>query len=336
MNSKSFIAVGLTVIIAISILVVVSKQPQTELQADKNHFSVKWMGFAPADYDNTYPEYYIAINNLADETLRMQIALQIKNQEANAFYFKVDQFSSPPSGWSIVPMAVGIVQVDETKSFVYDQAFRTRPTAISEGRLTESINLVVQAYYDSDYTSLYSQDNFSVTFNFLDVTSSAWTVLSHDDFEDGQTHGWSSGYEGTPGQESYYGASLTVSDTEYRSIPKSLRLTAYVNWWSIYCYAYYEKNFNVDWVQEAYLIYSIRSEDWTGQYREGVKINGTTYFRSDNDSLEKNAWFQVALKLKRGQVNNVQIWAPYASASYPNGHDEKSSYLDDAYVIVKY
>jgi hypothetical protein len=331
---KKFVAIWLSLVVAVSVFTVVGislLKSENNGVTSANHFSVRWMGFAPTDYASDYPEYYICINNLKDATLRMQIALQIKNQEASPFYFKVDQYSAPPSGWSVLPMLVGAVQVGETKQFIYANASRSKPTSIPQGRLTESISLVVKAYYDSGYTNLYSQDNFTVTFNFLDLTSNQWTTLYHDNFDDGTTQGWTVSGEGY----NYHGASVGVSDTYYRTFQYSLRLDA----WAAYSYGTswrrgcFQKTFNVGSVNEVYLIYSIRSDDWQAHYTYGVKINGVTYFKSDTPNLATNTWYQVAVKLKPAQTNAVQIWTVYVDSG--TGSNHRYSYLDDVYVIAK-
>lgn len=327
---KKFLGVyTLFVLVPICVFAVGSELLRSEggLEAEQNHFSVQWMGFAPTDYSSEYPEYYICINNLKDDPLTMQIALQIKNQEDSPYYFKVDQFAVPPSGWSILPMAVGLVHVDETKQFVYDNVFRSRPTSIPAGRLTESINLVVQAYNDAGYTNLYSQDDFTVTFNFLDVMSAEWTILYHANFDDGQTHDWTTNREGGYS----YGASVAVSDIYYRSFQYSLRLDTHTGGDSrSWCRAAYRKSFDIGLASEVYLIYSIRSENWDAHNTHGVRVDGTTYFKSDV-TPRANIWYQFAVKLKPAQLNNVEIWTAYVSG-YGN---HRYSYLDDVYVIAK-
>jgi len=241
----------------------------------QGHFSVRWMGFVP-DYSDQYPDYYICINNLKDATLTMNIALQIKNQEDSGYYFTVEKYSELPAGWTVPTMYVGLINKDETKSFTYS-AYRTKPASIPSGRLTESINLVVKAYYDASYTNLYSQDNFTATFHFIDRTSSVWTILYNDNFDDGTVQGW--GYGGGPG------TSLGVSNDYYRSYSYSLRLIA--NGWD---QAWYVKTFNVPTTyQEAYLIFSLRSNSWGNMQ---IRLDGVTYFKPDVGP-SANVWYQL-------------------------------------------
>jgi len=332
------LALILTVVVFVSVFAVVGTgwlrigNKGKVVSSGQNHFSVRWMGFSPTDYSNEYPEYYICVNNLADNILQMQIALEIKNQENMTLYFKVDQYESPPNGWTINAMAVGPVNVDETKQFVYDGAFRVRPTSIPEGRLTETINLVIQAYYDSGYTNFYSQDNFTVTFNFLDLNSPTWTVLYHDDFDDGTTQGWSYILNRYPSSPKGGDASIEVSDTYYRSFHYSLKLHTwtYATQYSEWASAAFSKSFDIGLPTEAYLIFSIRSDDWSAFDDYGIKINGVTYFKSDVIP-EVNTWYQFAIPLRLGEKNTVEIWVTYLQ-----GNDKHAySYLDDVYVIGK-
>jgi hypothetical protein len=297
----------------------------------ENHFSVHWLGFNPIDYSSNYPEYYVCINNLRNDTLQMQIALLIKNQENRLYYFKVDKYGTPPSGWTIMPRKLGSVGIDESKQFIYDGALRSRPTLISEGRLTETINLIVQAYYDEGYTSLYSQDNFSVTFNLLDLTSTQWTVLLHDDFDDGGTHGWSY-YKAGNGPYAEVKASLTY----YRSPWYSLELHAWTGAdYSHWVRAGFHKDFDIRLtglnVSEIYLIYSIKSEEnWRGHTESGVMIDGKTLFKSDV-TPSTHTWYQFAVPLEKGAIRNVKILVMQKEGA--NMHTY--AYLDDVYVIYK-
>jgi len=343
MGFKTFVAIYLAIVIGVSSFIVVAMQKpkQNTEVSTSNHFSVVWMGFAPPDYSSEYPEYYICINNLKDDPLRMQIALQIKNQESSPFYFKIDKYGSPPSGWTILPGIVGKVDVDETKQFVFDNIFRSRPASIPEGRLTESITLVVQAYYDPYYTNLYSEDYFSITFNFLDYTSSQWAILYHDDFDDGQKQGWSVIYEGWGKFSDHYGASISTTDLYYRSFQFSLQLYTWAKfftdisgWYYSWARAAYTKSFNIGAVSEAYLIFSLRSENWDAHMLYGIKINGVTYYKCDV-TPSPNVWYQFAIKLKPCEVNTVQIWVAGAYSSPTKPQVNIYSYLDDVYVIAR-
>lgn len=283
-------------------------------EVSEAHFSVRWMGFAP-DYSNQYPDYYVCINNLKDNVLTLSIALQIKNQEANDFYFTVEKYAEAPAGWTLPTMYVGLIKKDETKNFAY-AAYRTKPSSITAGRLTETIHLVVKAYFDATYQNLYSQDNFTVTFHFIDRTSSVWTVLYHGNFDDGTTQGWSS-----VGPSS----SVSASKSYYRSYPYSLQLhsPAFTD------YIGYVKSFGIPTTyQEAYLIFSIRSHRWPTNMR--VLYNGIVYFMPDV-SPSTRTWYQITVPLPIGppELTEVRIDAVYGGTS------DSYAYLDDVYVIAK-
>lgn len=313
MEFKGFVAIYLAIVISVSTFVIFAApklQTQNEL-VKSNHFSVRWMGFAPT-YSSQYPEYYVCINNLANDPMILQIALQIKNQENRSFYFRIGADGTPPEGWSLPQYDIGLINKDETKTFTYS-AFRTNPSSISQGRLTETISLVVKAFYDSSYIQLYSQDSFSVIYNFLDRTAPAWTTVYYDNFDDGQTHQWSSVY-------TISGAELIASTDYYRSFQYSLRLKAGNG------EAGYKKSFDIAGTfSEAYVIYSVRSTSWT---TKGVELDGVKYFEQDV-APSTNTWYQVAVKLPTGRITEVKIWTLAAPGGWCY------SYLDDVYVVAK-
>lgn len=315
---KKFMAIWVLVIVVVSVFTVVGmsllKVGNKEVAAT-NHFSVRWMGFSPTEYSNEYPEYYICVNNLAESTLTMHVALKILNQEAYGFYFLIEQFTAPPAGWTISTYYIGYIDVDQTLTFVYSDLQRTKPTSISSGVLTETVDLVVKAYWDSAYTNLYSQDNFNVTFHFIDRTAAVWTQLYYDNFDDGTTQGWSGA-----NHDAECCVGLTASNTYYRSFQYSLRLQ---DTDSRYGPACYRKNFDTTGpYSEAYLIFSIRSTNWPWPQ---IELDNVDYFWADAEPSD-NVWYQFAIPLPVGTTTQVEI---FASNSY------SYAYLDDVYVIAK-
>ena len=299
MGLKTFMAVYLSVIIAVSTFIVVAPRLQTQNEAAfTNHFSVVWMGFMPLNpsYPNQYPDYIICINNVLSDPLVMNIALQIKNQEDKGYYFKIGPYGSQPSGWSLPNVPLGFVDVDQTLTFAY-QPTRTKPTSIADGVLTESINILVSAYFDSGLTNLYSEDNFTVTFKFIDRLSNVWSTVYYDNFDDGTSQGWSA-------------SSSSTSSDYYRSFPYSLKFSSYA-----------QKSFSVAaGYSEAYLIFSLRG-GFSNNFN--VKFNGVTYFRPDV-TPQNNVWYQFAIPVPIGQSTTIRLENLY---SY--------SYLDEIYLIAK-
>jgi len=323
---------GLVSIVLVSVLVgtisalqsSLTEQPSTRSNgeySEEPRFSVRWMGFCPT-YNNQTPDYYICINDLKDDYLTMHIAMQIQNFENSSYWFLIESFTAPPTGWTVTTYYIGFINIDQTITFTYSNINRTKPTSIPEGRITESINLVVRAYHDSSYTNLYSQDNFTVQFHFLDLTSPAWTMLHNDNFDDGTAQGWHAqkqGSGGYAGPEPY---------TYYRSWPYSLRVTNDYRYDS-YC------NFYKDFVtngslNEVYLVYSILSGRWTQHDRGAVYINEVVYFQSDV-SPSTGTWYQVAIPLPLNQSSRVRI--PVIEVEWLSG--TYSAYLDDVYVVGK-
>lgn len=291
------------------------------VEGEENHFSVRWMGFAPADYSNQYPNYCIDINDLKDSTLKMQIALQLKNQESNPYYFLIDNYGLPPANWTITPYKIGLIGVGATSQFVYSNISRTKPTSISMGLLTENASLVVKAYSDASYSNFYSQDNFNVTFNFIDRTAPVWSQLHHDNFDDATTQQWSAQGSNSP--------SVSASTEYYRSFQYSLKL-AQGRYASNAHEAALKKSFSVSSsFTEAYLIFSIRSQSWAADQFK-IVINGTTYFRSDIQP-STNRWYRFAIPLQTGKVSIVELWCLPNTTAWTYYY----AYLDDVYVIAR-
>jgi len=355
MGFKAFLAVYLAIIVSASTIVAIAV-PRFQMQNEAvapHHFSVRWMGFAPTDFNNSFPEYCICINDLKANPLKMQIAFQIKNQEDQGYYFSIGPQGTPPASWTILSYQIGYINVDNTKLFTYENASKELPSSIPSGRLTETITLVVRAYYDDQYSSLYSEDDVDVTFNFIDRLSSAWTTQYYDNFDDGVgTHGWSACYDGGVAYSGSYTASVSASADYYRSFQYSLKSSAgacgytlaeYVwsgtNWYWRYTYyaswiwAGYTKTFVTPSASEVYLLFSIRSSNWDAFKQRGIMINGTTYFKSDGNP-QSNVWYQLVVPLRSNCSNILSIWTSYLSKS-GDGWAWTYSYLDDVYVISK-
>jgi len=280
---RRFMAVWLSVVVAVSVFTVVGISFFRSGNRDvmtANHFSVVWKGFKPT-YSNAFPDYYIGINNLKDKSLRMYIQLKIENYENVSLYFMIDKYIEPLAGWFAGPQYFGLVTItDPIKTFTYSNLNRTKPAAIPEGSLHESVELVVKAYYDAGYTEFYSQANFTVNFHFIDVTSAAWTRLEYYNFDDGTPQGWSANVH---------------SYTYYRSWPCSI---------TVYGYYYYPS----------------KTIDLIGNYTEGylvaaaymyptylaIYLDGTLSFSSDI-SYGTVAWYQIAIPLPLNKATNVLL-----------------------------
>jgi hypothetical protein len=214
------------------------------------------------------------------------------------------QNQTPPSDWTLPVSEIGLVSKDETRFLTYN-TFRAKPPSIPEGRLTETISLAVQAYYDSLYTQFYSQDNFTVTYNLLDRTSGAWAVLDTDNFDDGTNNEWDGWWTGASGEL-------------YRSFPYSLRVGG--DWDH---YATCSKSFNISTVySEAYLILAIKSPN---SLPLRIDIDGVTCFMPDVEP-SPGVWWQVAIPIPVGQVSAVTIHGPANYGYY--------MFIDDVYVIA--
>lgn len=267
-------------------------------RSSPEHFSVVWKGYAP-EYSNQTADYYVCINDLASDTLRMNIAINIQNYENSSFWFMVDQYETPPANWSIAPQYFGKIEIDQTASFIYSNATRQKPSSIPTGRFNETIALTVKAYYDDAYSSFYSQANFTVQFHFIDRKSPVWTQLNYYNFDDGTTQGWSNPY-GSMNQYQYW-----------RSWPYSV--------YGIDC----STAFNTAGSgTEAYMIFALHASSISGE-KIYVYVNGVKSFQVDA-SVPDSSWFQYVVPLPIGSSVTVNIRTTY------NWY-----YLDDVYVIRK-
>lgn len=260
-----------------------SVRPNVAEEIEEAHFSVVWLGFKPT-YSDQYPDYYICINNLKDDSLKMYIQLKIENYENVSLYFMIDNYTEPTTGWFVGPQYFGLVAItDPIKTFTYSNLNRTKPGTIPEGSLHESVELVVQAYYDAEYTRFYSQDNFTINFHFIDVTSPAWTRLEYYNFDDQTTQGWVAGLH----KWQYY-----------RSWPCSLAPAS----------GYLYRNFDlIGNYTEAYFVAAV----WTAAANPRVYLDDVQCFASETPSSVA-AWHQIAIPLPLNKVTKVQV----SSVSY--------------------
>jgi hypothetical protein len=278
-----------------------------EQENSRNHFSVVYRGFLPDVINDSFPDYYVCVNDLDADTLEFYILLEVLNQETRGYYFRTEEYEPAP-GWTVSQRNMSnlytvYVGIDRTVRY-YAYLTRTKPSSIPEGRLTESVNVAVMAFNDSAYEQFYSQDNFTVTFHFLDRTAPVWTVLYYDNFDDGTNQGWA----GVPTTELYrsYRYSITTTGSPWMAAKKLYVPPTY---------------------QEAYLIYS--------RYVEGgwpyLVMNGTFYFYADKSATTGGTpgvtnpayeWYQFTNPLWVGKTTYVQCYIG-------RGH------IDDVYVIAK-
>jgi hypothetical protein len=316
-----FVAIFLAGVIQIALSQYGEKNTAPLTGEGKPHFSVRWMGFTPDSnttwpivqpYSNNYSDYYICINDELYDKLNLPVSLRLVNQESSSFFFRVLQNTSSPAGWSTLLNEIGLVNKDETRFFTVTTE-RIKPSSIPEGALSETINLTVQAYYDSAYTQFYSQDDVPVTFHFIDRTASVWSTLSMDNFD-------------TSAQSNWTGVGMSyitpvVTGESYRSYPNSLGIipTGFT-----YRVNGFGNNIAINSsYTEAYIMASIKSNGWSTPPR--VTFNGTVYFEPDINPIQ-NSWYQLTFPLPVDQTTAVGLYfSEYTSYAY----------LDDVYVIAK-
>jgi hypothetical protein len=280
---KKFVAIWFATIVIVSALFIgwttLFNRPNEATEVKGNHFSVVWKGFKPT-YSDQFPDYYICINNLKDDSLRMYIQLNIENYENVSLYFKIDKYTEPPAGWFVGPQYLGLVAItNPILTFTYSNINRTKPTAIPAGSLHESVELAVKAYYDASYTQFYSQANFTVNFHFIDVTAPVWTKVIYNNFDDETSQGWSNGF--------------IHKWVYYRSWPCS-----YQSYWSP------SKSFDmIGNYTEAYFVAAV----YTAAPYPSIYLDGQLYFAPDTTTYGTYTWYQIAIPLPLNKATMVMI-----------------------------
>ncbi len=317
---RSFIGIWLSVMMAVTVLTITilpslrnGKDGVATIEST-SHFSVHWLGFVPG-YKDTYPDYYICINDLKDNVLQMHIAMKLENWENSSYCFSVEPYGTPPSGWTLDTLRLGNISIDQTVTFTYSNITRSKPLAIPNGLLTESVGLVVRAYRDLGYSDLYSEDSFSVTYHFIDRTSSVWTQLDYDNFDQGSSDWWS-----------YYDGTIELYG-KYRSWPGSLRANSYYHYiWHNYYYGYFARYIDINSsYTEAYLVFSMYL-DGASTYTGDIYLGDQLYFRLDTYPQPMGVWVQCAIPLPVNQTTSILITI-YGGWGW--------SYLDDAYILTR-
>jgi len=118
----------------------------------------------------------------APETLRNHFALLITNNSIQDLYFKI---SIDVPNWSVEEPTdgkLGVVPSGGVKQFTI-VITRTNPNS----EITETGNLILEAYSDSGYTNLVDSDTLPIEIHIVDIKS--WDVQGWT-FDDGTTQDW--------------------------------------------------------------------------------------------------------------------------------------------------
>lgn len=258
------------------------------------------------------PNIYFDVNGLPDP-FTIEIPLGITNNENSTLYFKAT-LVSPSSDWSDYEQELGSVGSGATSSIIYTPK-RAQPT-LTNGEYDETITLKIEAYTDDTYSTLYGSQTVDITIHFFDHSDSSWTVLYHDNFDDGTSQGWSYGTLEIFAPGGSYGCvSPHADDDHYISSPYALRpKTSSEDRNAIY------KNYSVGEYNKAIMIlhfYSTQRIAIRLQNSAGKKLVKPDYMLNDGK------WHRVAFALNVNDNNQIQI----------QGHSY--IWIDEIWVIAK-
>ena len=272
------------------------------------------MGYQINIFTRYDSDIYFDVNGLPDP-FSIEIPIGITNNENITLYFKAT-LVSPPADWSNYDQQLGSVDSGATSTFIYTPK-RAQPT-LTNGEYDETITLKIQAYTDDTYSTLYGEQTVDLTVHFFDHEDSSWTVLYHDDFDDGTTQGW-----GSKSAEDFtpltgYGCSAPkTSNTHYISSPYAL----YENRTSASTYVIY-KTYSVGSYTKARMVLHFYSKSG---YYHGIRLvnsTGKKIIKPDR-LLDDGKWHRIAFALNVNDDNEIQVQGNY------------NIWLDEIWVIAK-
>lgn len=186
-----------------------------------NLFSVRYIGFSP-DVPDNIADIYICVQDVyADQSL--VLPFQMYNHENRALYFTIEDNGTDLTG----QVADYVLYPDNTEttvkkmgsvagsgglddSWTYTIAVDNIPSSLGATENMDTINLRISSWEDSEYSVLYTRDNFVINIHYIDREDIGWTVVDTDNFDDGTVQGWDCDKVRAIGD-------VTVTDTIYRS-----------------------------------------------------------------------------------------------------------------------
>ena len=256
------------------------------------------------------PDIYFDVNDLPDP-FTINIPLGITNNENSTLYFKAT-LVNPSSDWSDYDQQLGSVDSGASSYFIYTLK-RAQPT-LTDGEYDETITLKIEAYTDDTYSTLYGSKTVDITIHFFDHSDPSWTVLYHDDFDDGTTQGWSSS-SGTV--EGYSHGSIELTTDHYVSAPYSLSETSSIKY-------YAHKSYDIGNYTKARMIihaYVISNAAFALMIGDKLVVEKRLAYHG----IPKEKWVRLCFDMPVNTTVEVK-WAASSAGSV---------YFDEIFVIAK-
>ncbi len=295
-------------------------------------FSVRYIGFSP-DVPDNIADIYICVQDIyADQSL--VLPFQMYNHENRTLYFTIEDNGTDLTGqvadYVLAVEEMGSVggsgELDDT--WTYTITVDNIPSSLGATENMDTIYLRVSSWEDSEYSVLYTRDNFVINIHYIDREDTGWTIVDEDNFDDGTAQGWSA----EKGSQTMGDVSATATDVIYRSENYSLMITAdmtYSSGQSLSVTACPYKSLTVSGTS-AYLIASVRTQSWDscefGIYENDSKIASPVEFST-------NVWYQMVIPLTvDGNAHKVEM---YDLVGRYNIKGKNYAYIDDVYVIQR-
>lgn len=258
------------------------------------------------------PEVYMDIAYYPDP-FTVPVPLCITNSEPRDLYFKA-RIDNPPPGWLVTEAELGLIQ-SGARSCLLARFTRQRPP-LAAGEYTEQVEMVVEAYTNSSYTSLYGYQRLQLTINFVDHSDPAWTIIYWEDFDNvalGFTATTTSIDPVCSG-----GTSASLYTLKYLSAPHSLHLP------NITGHIYKRYSIGAGYAKALMTLHVYPVYQPTRPPANlTIQINGVTV-KPCEAPVVNNRWQRLTFPLAVNTVNTVRF-----------GVANDSVYLDDIIVFAK-
>ncbi|MHA1742919.1 MAG: hypothetical protein ACTSV6_01555, partial [Candidatus Heimdallarchaeota archaeon] len=272
------------------------------------------------------------------ETTYLGLTVRIFNWKDTTLYFSI---TGSGEGYTFKTVQLGTVGSGKNKYFLLD-AFATRPRPtpeeLEEGEKIETIELILSAYSDENYTDLVETYAKQVTVHWINSEDPAWTVDVLNNFDDGTVQGWAVANEAN--NEPGYPILEVVSDYVL-SAPYSIRMNQLDNWLvadgdAIRVRAKLYKSFTTPNKDKVFAVFNIRVSGYVDRGRPTIAHKnlrfkrdeitliflGHPYIEDPTSFIPKNKWMRIVVPLPKNTTLELRIvheWCDYSNYGYSTG-----------------
>jgi len=285
------------------------------------------------------------------ETTYLGLTVRVFNWKDTTLYFSI---TGSGEGYTFKTVQLGTVDSGKDKYFLLD-AFATRPRPapeeLEEGEKIETIELILSAYSDENYTDLVETYTKQVTVHWINSEDPVWTIEVLNNFDDGTVQGWSAVVE--VGNS----ASEEVATDYVLSAPYSLKATiARLTTMAGYSYELrgrIEKSVTTPNKDKVFGIFDLRFSTAFGPRSHGSKVTRFSEIRKDADilihlgspawnvagSIPSDRWLRMVVPLPKNTTVTLKVilCAYFYISGGPIGGEDQYAYiwLDNFKIISK-